>query len=90
MIIKICNYQWIVGKYITDKGIDSHRITTQGFGETKPIADNNTSKGRTQNRRVEFEISYEAVTFEKIQNPELQNNINDSININTIKTDSIK
>ncbi len=81
-----------VGKYIIDKGIISHRITTQGFGETKPIADNKTSKGRAQNRRVEFEISYEEVTFEKVQNPELQNiiNTNDSINNNTIKTDSIK
>ena len=81
-----------VGKYITNKGIDAQRITTQGFGETKPIADNKTSKGRAQNRRVEFEISYEEITFEKVQNSELQNiiNTNDSINNNTIKTDSIK
>ena len=62
-----------VGKYITNKGIDSNRITTQGFGETKPIADNKTSKGRTQNRRVEFEISYEEITYKKVINPELEN-----------------
>lgn len=80
-----------VGKYITDKGIDSHRITTQGFGETKPIADNKTSKGRAQNRRVEFEISYEEVTFEKVQNPELQDLIQPTDSINNIQTtDSIK
>lgn len=74
-----------VGKYMTNKGIDINRLTTQGFGETKPIADNKTAKGKAQNRRVEFEISYEEITYEKIQNPELQNNNNDST-INIITT----
>lgn len=80
-----------VGKYIIDKGINTSRITTQGFGETKPIADNKTTKGKALNRRVEFEISFEEVTYEKVINPELQNTTQptDSID-NTLTTDSIK
>ena len=76
-----------VGKYITNKGIEQNRITTQGFGETKPIDDNSTSKGRAKNRRVEFEISYEEITYEKIINPELQHLLapTDSINDTVIK-----
>lgn len=37
-------------------GIDATRISTQGYGETQPIADNNTEAGREQNRRVEVAI----------------------------------
>ena len=70
-----------VRNYLINKGIDEKRLTSEGYGESKPIADNKTSKGRALNRRVEFEISYETVTYEKVENPELQNinNENDSI-----------
>jgi outer membrane protein OmpA-like peptidoglycan-associated protein len=37
-------------------GINKDRLTSQGYGKTKPIADNGTDEGRQLNRRTEFEI----------------------------------
>ncbi|RYE24982.1 MAG: OmpA family protein [Sphingobacteriaceae bacterium] len=41
---------------ITANGVAGSRLTTQGKGETEPIADNTTEAGRAQNRRVEIII----------------------------------
>ena len=50
-----------VKKYIESKGIMPSRITAEGFGSSKPIADNKTEAGREKNRRVEFKIVKEQV-----------------------------
>jgi outer membrane protein OmpA-like peptidoglycan-associated protein len=42
--------------FLTAKGIAKPRLSAQGFGETKPVADNKTAAGRTKNRRVEFDL----------------------------------
>lgn len=43
-----------VAAYITAHGIAPERLTTMGYGSTKPIATNTTEDGRAENRRVEF------------------------------------
>ena len=45
-----------VAGYLTTHGVQSARIGTRGFGETQPIASNDTEAGRAQNRRVEIVI----------------------------------
>lgn len=47
-----------VKDYLIGKGIDEGRITSQGFGETNPVADNNTAEGRARNRRVLLVVNY--------------------------------
>ncbi|MCE3229537.1 MAG: outer membrane protein OmpA family [Bacteroidetes bacterium] len=42
--------------YLTGKGIAAARLTSDGFGKTKPVADNTTDEGKSLNRRVEFTI----------------------------------
>ena len=45
-----------VESYVEKKGVDTKRIESVGFGETKPIGDNNTDAGKQLNRRIEFKI----------------------------------
>ena len=42
-----------VKAYLVAAGVDAKRLTTQGFGASKPVASNDTELGRSQNRRVE-------------------------------------
>jgi outer membrane protein OmpA-like peptidoglycan-associated protein len=41
---------WLGSKH----GVPPERLETQGFGDTKPVADNKTDEGRAKNRRVEL------------------------------------
>ncbi|CUA87572.1 OmpA family protein [Pseudidiomarina woesei] len=45
-----------VRNYLVGEGVDQRRVTTVGYGETQPIADNSTAGGRQENRRVELRI----------------------------------
>jgi Outer membrane protein and related peptidoglycan-associated (lipo)proteins len=41
---------------LVGNGVDSRRVTTEGYGESMPVADNDTESGRQLNRRVELRI----------------------------------
>jgi outer membrane protein OmpA-like peptidoglycan-associated protein len=43
---------WLVGK-----GISPDRLSFTGYGSTQPVASNETSLGRSQNRRVEIKVT---------------------------------
>ncbi len=45
-----------VKDYFISKGISASRLTSEGYGQEKPIADNKTADGRTKNRRVELKL----------------------------------
>lgn len=47
-----------VKTFLVSKGIDPGRIQTKAYGETKPIASNETAAGRQKNRRVEMSIIF--------------------------------
>lgn len=45
-----------VAGYLASKGVPAARVRSQGFGETMPVASNDTAEGRAKNRRVEIKI----------------------------------
>ncbi|WP_255501962.1 OmpA family protein [Olivibacter sp. SDN3] len=57
-------YNWHLSKsradevksYLVSKGVDETRISSTEFGNTQPIASNETAEGRQKNRRVEIEV----------------------------------
>ncbi len=46
----------VVVDYLIKKGVSESRLTSQGFGGSRPISDENTKEGHARNRRVEFVI----------------------------------
>lgn len=49
-----------VGQYLGGKGVNSQRIITAGFGESRPVSANDNDAGRSSNRRVE--VTLEPIT----------------------------
>jgi outer membrane protein OmpA-like peptidoglycan-associated protein len=45
-----------VASYLAQRGVNSVRIATQGYGSSQPVADNSTEAGRMANRRVDIRI----------------------------------
>jgi len=50
-----------VRSYLVSQGIRRESITARGFGESRPVADNNNAAGRQANRRVELVVSGEPI-----------------------------
>jgi len=46
-----------VRSYLISKGVNGSRLSSAGYGETQPVADNSTAEGRAQNRRVELRVN---------------------------------
>jgi len=53
-----------VRDYLVQEGMATSSVTARGFGETQPVASNETAKGRQQNRRVELVISGDVIGTE--------------------------
>jgi outer membrane protein OmpA-like peptidoglycan-associated protein len=45
-----------VVRWFVDHGVDPARLRAIGYGETLPVADNDSDAGRAENRRVEFRL----------------------------------
>ncbi|MDX2003436.1 MAG: DUF5723 family protein [Chitinophagales bacterium] len=48
-----------VKKALMDRGVDGKKLIVEYYGETKPIASNDTAEGRQKNRRVEMKVIFE-------------------------------
>lgn len=50
-----------VRDYLVQQGVATNSVSSKGFGNSLPVASNNNSAGRQQNRRVELLVSGEAI-----------------------------
>ena len=50
-----------VRDFLITQGVQTENITATGYGKAKPVADNSTSQGRAQNRRVQLVVSGDAI-----------------------------
>jgi len=46
-----------VAEYLISRGLAPNKVTSQGRGESEPVADNDTDEGRSRNRRVELHLN---------------------------------
>jgi outer membrane protein OmpA-like peptidoglycan-associated protein len=56
-----------VRAYLVSKGVAADRLSANGFGESKPLVANDSEQNREKNRRVEFNITKQDVTKEKVE-----------------------
>jgi outer membrane protein OmpA-like peptidoglycan-associated protein len=45
-----------VKKYLISKGIEAARVTSKGYGQTMPVADNSSDAGKAKNRRTSLKV----------------------------------
>ncbi len=55
-----------VVQYLVDNGVDAKSLISKGYGEAKPIADNDTEVGRAKNRRVEMKVLEDISSEEEV------------------------
>lgn len=53
--------------YLIGKGVAEKRLSATGFGESKPLVASQTPEAREKNRRVEFHVTKQEVTKEKVE-----------------------
>jgi outer membrane protein OmpA-like peptidoglycan-associated protein len=46
-----------VSRYLISQGISSERLSTKGYGDSRPIASNETEQGKSLNRRTEINVN---------------------------------
>ena len=54
--LSLARAQAVVDYLVNQRGLEAGRLTALGYGETHPIASNDTADGRQKNRRVELVI----------------------------------
>ena len=58
MVYIVCSDSASVKNYLNKKGVDINKLEAYGYGESRPIATNDTPEGRQKNRRVEMTITF--------------------------------
>jgi len=55
-----------VMQFLVDAGVEAGRMEAIGYGEEKPVADNDSKAGKEKNRRVEFNITEQKETLVEV------------------------
>ena len=58
LALSVARAEAVVAELIK-RGVDESRLYAEGYGETDPIASNDTKDGKAKNRRIAFAISEE-------------------------------
>ncbi len=56
-----------VVRFLVSQGVEKNRLSRAAYGESRPVADNDSESGRRQNRRVEFNVTDQKVTQQRIE-----------------------